>query len=199
MDEVMGPVRLLRVEDERTLNIVHAAFLEQRRDRFDEMGVDNIFEDDIYCRFFRDAAIAGFGQARPALFVHALMAGDTVAATSWGTTSVDHYSLYINSTDSGEASKFRLMNILLADLMDELLDMGITSFDLGLGDFAYKERWTDPQPVFNCVLPLTAAGRLAAVYLSGSTAIKRTIKQNPRLWQLASQVRLMLFRLRPGK
>lgn len=199
MDETMGPVRLVRVDDEPMLDRVHAAFLEQRRSRFDEMGVDNIFENHMFRRFFRAAAIGSFRQARPTMVAHALMAGDSVAATCWGTMAGDHYSLYINSTDSGEASKFRLMNILLAELMDELLDIGITTFDLGLGDFSYKERWTEPQAVFNSLVPLTPAGRLAAFALTRRTAIKRTIKQNPKLWQAASTVRRLLFRLKPGK
>jgi len=195
MGDAMGEVRLVRVNDADTLDRVHAEFLEQRRARFDEMGIDNVFEQPHFVRFFREAAIAGFGAERPAMLVHALMAGDAVVATVWGTLAHNHYSLYINSTTAGEGSQFRLMSILIADLMDELLDMGVTSFDMGLGDFSYKDRWTDPQTVFNSVVPLTAKGKLAAAMIARGTAIKRTIKQNPKLWEAASSVRRVLFRL----
>jgi CelD/BcsL family acetyltransferase involved in cellulose biosynthesis len=83
--------------------------------------------------------------------------------------------------------------------MDELLDMGIKTFDLGLGDFSYKERWTDPQPVFDCAIPLTAVGRVAALGLSARTTLKRTIKQNPRLWETARQVRRAIHRMKPSR
>ncbi|QQR39181.1 GNAT family N-acetyltransferase [Devosia rhizoryzae] len=199
MEEAMGKVELIRVEDAAMLEHVHQRFLEQRRERFDEMGVDNVFEEPVFRAFFHEAALAGFGQERPALLVHSLMANGAVTATSWGTTAGDHYSLYINSTESGDASRFSLMSILIADLMDDLIDMGITSFDIGLGDFHYKARWTEPQPVYNSLLPLTAAGRLAALALTGRSELKRTIKQNPKLWQAASGVRRVLHHLRPGK
>ncbi|NGP16639.1 GNAT family N-acetyltransferase [Devosia aurantiaca] len=199
MEEALGTVELVRVQDAATLEHVHERFLEQRRERFDEMGVDNVFEEPVFRAFFHEAALAGFGQERPPLLVHSLMANGVVTATSWGTTAGDHYSLYINSTESGDASRFSLMSILIADLMDDLIDMGITSFDIGLGDFHYKARWTEPQPVYNSLLPLTAAGRLAALALTGRSELKRTIKQNPKLWQAASGVRRVLHHLRPGK
>lgn len=199
MEEAMGRVELVRVADEPTLECVHAAFLEQRRTRFDEMGVTNVFEDELFRRFFHDVAVESFGAARPAIVVHALMGGGDVTATAWGTTVGDHYSLYINSTLSGDATKFSLMHILIADLMDDLIDMGIRTFDIGLGDFSYKTRWTEAEPVFNSVVPLTARGRLAASALAARSAAKRTIKQNPALWSAASAVRKLLFRLRSGK
>lgn len=199
MEEAVGEVKLVRINDAETLKLVHDTFLEQRRARFDEMGVDNVFEDDFFRRFFHDSSLASFGARRPVLYAHALMGGGEIAATTWGTTSGDHYSLYINSTTASESSKFSLMHILIADLMDELLEDGFTTFDIGLGDFSYKGRWTEAQPVYNGLVALTTKGRIAAAAKSGITGIKRTIKQNPRLWEAAGQVRRVLFRLKSGR
>ncbi|SMQ86076.1 Acetyltransferase involved in cellulose biosynthesis, CelD/BcsL family [Devosia lucknowensis] len=196
MEEAMGTVRLVRVADAATLAQVHEAFLTQRRTRFNEMGITNIFEEPYFRRFFRDATAASFGDPRPVFVAHALMGGDQIAATAWGTTAGDHYSLYINSTTSDEGSKFSLMHILIAELMDQLIDDGFKTFDIGLGDFSYKGRWTDPEPVYQALVPLTAKGRAAAAIMGRVTALKRTIKQNPKLWQITTTVRRALFRLR---
>lgn len=199
LEESLGPVRLVRVSDAETLEKAHAAFLEQRSVRFDEMGVDNVFATPMYRAFFRSAAEASFSAERPVIVCHTLMSGEEIIATVWGATGGDHYSLYINSTTSGPASRFSLMGILIADLMDELVSAGFQTFDLGLGDFAYKKEWTEPHAAYHGFFPLTAKGRAAAHLLRQRGAIKRRIKQDPRLWTLATNVRKTLFRLRGRK
>ena len=199
LEEAMGPVRLVRVTDQATLERVHAVFLEQRKARFDAMGIDNIFGTPLFVRFFKQAVSDGFAAAHPIMCAHALMAGDEIVATTWGAMTKTHYSLFINSAASGPTIKFSLMGILIGDLMDELLARGIETFDLGLGDFDYKADWTEPATVYNGTMALTAKGRLAASARSGQTTIKRAIKQNPTLWTAASRVRQLLFRLRPGR
>ena len=199
MEEGMGPVRLVRADDEAMLARIHAAFLEQRQARFAEMGIDNVFATPLFRRFFLSAAKAGFGQARPVLVAHALMAGDDIVATTWGTVCASHYSLYINSTSSGAASRYSLMGILIADLMDELLAAGMTGFDLGLGDFDYKTDWTEPQTVYEALIPLTWQGAIFAQLSRARLAIKRTVKQTPILWSAAQAARRLLFRLGRGQ
>jgi CelD/BcsL family acetyltransferase involved in cellulose biosynthesis len=199
LEESSGPVRLVRVNDAAMLERAHAVFLEQRSARFDEMGVDNVFASPMYRAFFRSAAEASFGAERPVMVCHALMSGDEIIATVWGATAGNHYSLYINSTTTGPASRFSLMGILISDLMDELVSAGFETFDLGLGDFAYKREWTDPQAAYHGLFPLTSKGRAAAYALRQRGAIKRRIKQDPRLWAMATNLRKTLFRLRGRK
>ena len=127
--------------------------------------------------------------------LHALYAGDTVVATCWGAMAGNPYSQYINSTASGPAAKYSLTAVMIAELMDELNREGITTFDMGLGDFDYKIEWTEPQLVFHSIVPLTARGRLGAVAIAGRAALKRLIKQTPALWQAARWLRLQLRRL----
>lgn len=196
IEEMLGPVRLVRVDDIATFDHVHAVFLAQRGARFDEMGVDNIFAQAPFPQFFRDLSIASFGMARPSMVVHALQAGDDIVATSWGATAGSHYSQYINSTSAGPASRYSLSGILVADLLDELIGAGIETFDMGLGDFDYKVEWTEPQAVFDSVIPLTVIGHIAAGLTQQRSALKRFIKQTPSLWNAAKKARRYIFRLR---
>lgn len=194
LEEALGTVRLVRAATPEAVDTIHAEFLRQRGIRFKEMGVANIFAEDGLRRFFRIATLQGLGSPRPTLAMHALYAGDEIVATSVGSFSGDHYAQYINSTTDGPAAKYSLMGLLMFDLVEELRRDGVTSIDMGLGDFDYKLDWTDQQVSHDAVLPLSPIGSLAAGGLLGLRAAKRAIKQNPTLWRFATSVRSLLNR-----
>ena len=135
-----------------------------------------------------DAVHAAFLTQRGARF-------EEILATCWGAMAGDHYSQYINSTSAGPAAKYSLMAVLVAEVMDDLTQSGILTFDMGLGDFDYKVEWTEPQQVFHSVIALTAKGRIAARFLELRAALKRLIKQTPALWNAAKWLRGQLLRL----
>lgn len=198
LEEMFGPVRLVRVDDAAMLARTQDVFLKQRALRFDSMGIANVFAHAPFPQLFAALASAGFGQERPALSAHALLAGDEIVATCWGVMAGTHYSQYINSTASGPASRFSLTAIMVAELMDELVAGGMTSFDMGLGDFDYKTDWTVPEPVYNSITPFTARGRLAAWVLRQRARLKRHVKQTPQLWRGAKWIRRTLHQWRRG-
>ncbi|MEO8883310.1 MAG: GNAT family N-acetyltransferase [Devosia sp.] len=199
LEENFGKVALRRAETADEVDRQHQAFLAQRAERFAEMGIENIFAGREFVRFFRTLAAAGFGEARPALAFHALYAGEQIVATSIGTYQGAHYSQYINSTASGPAAKVSLTGVLLAELLDELVGAGVTSIDMGSGDFEYKTEWTAPQPLFHSAIALTALGRYARPMLGSGSALKRLIKQTPALWGAAQATRRAAYRVRHRK
>ena len=196
--ETIGPVELRHAESIEEIAAVHAAFLEQRGVRFARMGVPNVFAEDWFVDFFRRAAAVSLGSDRPAMRFHALWADGVILATSCGTCAGPHYSQYINSTDSGPASKYSLSGILMHELLIELAASGITSIDMGLGDFEYKTDWTDKLEVYDGAIGLSPAGRLAGRAVLGLRALKRTIKQNPRLFGAFKRLRTLTLRSRQG-
>lgn len=188
--ETIGPVRLVQAATSDEVDAYHAAFLRQRSARFAEMGVDNIFAEDWFVRFFKSAANRSLGMQRPILRLHALFAGDDILATAFGTYCGTHYSQYINSTAvDGPAVKYSLIGILLHELVVELQREGIETIDIGLGDFAYKELWAEQLAVYDTVVPLTGKGRVVAPQLLALRRLKRGIKQNPRLFGIAKRLR----------
>ncbi len=189
LEEQFGPVSVRRIINAADLAPVHAAFLAQRGERFVQMGVDNVFATPGMVGFFTGLCEAGMGQPRPAFMAHALYAGETILATSFGATAGNHYSQYINSTSSGPASKYSLMGILMAAMMDDLIGSGITGFDMGTGDFAYKSDWTSPQTIFDSAVAVSGRGKLALPVLDVMVSAKRAIKQNPKIWALAQRVK----------
>jgi len=194
LEEAMGTVVLRRAEGIEEIARVHAVFLEQRSTRFIQMGVRNVFAEPWFVDFFRRAAVTSLGSDRPALRFHALYAGETIVATSCGTCCGSHYSQYINSTASGPAARYSLMGVLMYDLVAELAAMGITSIDMGLGDFDYKTDWTDKHVVHDSVIAVTPVGRIAAPVVRGLRRLKREIKQNDKLFGLLKRLRALTLK-----
>ncbi|WP_417579811.1 GNAT family N-acetyltransferase [Pelagibacterium sp.] len=188
LNEGFGTVRLHRAQTPDEVDTMLEVFLDQRGRRFVQMGVENIFERATFKQMFRQLALNGLGQSRPAMSLHALYAGEAIVATSVGTYGPTHYSQYINSTDYGDASRYSLMGVTLSALVDELRADGITSLDMGLGDFDYKTDWTHRHSVYDIVLPVSVLGQAGAPMLRGARLVKRKIKQTPSLWKLARTV-----------
>ena len=198
--ELSGTMSLRRAETADELDRQHQAFLAQRAERFAEMGVENIFASREFVRFFKTLAAAGFGEPRPALTFHALYAGDQIVATSVGTYLSGDALLPVHQLDGQPRRKVSLTGLLLAELLDELVAGGITSIDMGTGDFDYKIEWTVPQPLFHSVIPADSAGPNQGATLYWVQR-KRLIKQTPVLWAAAQVqvVRLAAYRVRHRK
>jgi CelD/BcsL family acetyltransferase involved in cellulose biosynthesis len=192
--EMLGPVDLRAATTPQEIARVHQVFLEQRAARFAHQGIANIFAEPHFVRFMREAAISSLASDRPTTRFHALYAGETIVATSFGAFCGTHYSQYINSTEGGEAAKFRLIGILMHELFKDCAARGATTIDMGLGDFDYKADWTEPQTACDGMIPLTAAGRLGGTVLLAGRRAKRAIKQHDRLWALAKKLRAALAR-----
>lgn len=185
LEELFGPISFGRATTPQQITEAHGAFLAQRGARFDQMGIVNIFAQAPFQRFFVDTAIREGGKARPALSFHVLKAGDMILATAVGAYCGTHFAQYINSHASGEAAKYSLTGVMMAELCDALNAEGIVSMDLGTGDFDYKTEWCTAETVFNSAIPLSALGRMMVPLMRLSVTSKRTIKQNPHLWKLA--------------
>jgi CelD/BcsL family acetyltransferase involved in cellulose biosynthesis len=84
--------------------------------------------------------------------------------------------------------------VLLVNVIADLADQGVQSFDLGVGEARYKTFFCkEPEPLFDSFLPLTALGKLAAMTASASGHVKRQIKQNNALLRLVHTIRSRLF------
>ncbi len=201
LDEHFGAVELRRLTEAKDVEMALGVFIEQREQRFAAMGVKNIFASPSFQKLFREAILLSAKCNRPLLCVHALYAGDQIVATSLGACGKDHYSQYINSTASGEPSRYSLMGVTMSLLVDALRNRGISSIDMGLGDFDYKLDWTRRQEVYDIVVPVSIVGRAAAPLVRARRSLKRTIKQTPAFWRVARtiQSRLNDARRRLGK
>ncbi len=162
---------------------IAAALMQQKTQRFTDMGVSPLFASAGMRAFVeRLAAETGDG----ALELHALSAGERIVATYAGFTRGGRFSAMLNSFDMDEAiARSSPGDLLLHALLRNLVDRKMTHFDLGAGEARYKQSVCDETiELFELVVPVTVKGALAAPLLTQVIRLKRWVKQMPRLASL---------------
>jgi CelD/BcsL family acetyltransferase involved in cellulose biosynthesis len=80
--------------------------------------------------------------------------------------------------------------ILMRDIIDHYAGLGYRALDLGIGSDEYKRMFCKgDEPIFDCFIPLTSRGKLAAAAISGINRAKHLVKHNPALFQMAQRLR----------
>ncbi len=83
-----------------------------------------------------------------------------VVSAHLGFIGCDRFHYVLSAYDTGYG-RFGVGQLLLQHLIDDSFDKGLSTFDLGVGDFPYKERWaTHRLALFSYERALTTAGWL---------------------------------------
>ncbi|MEM1045780.1 MAG: GNAT family N-acetyltransferase [Pseudomonadota bacterium] len=188
-----GDLRCIVPADPAEYETVFDAFLEQRAARFAVMGVHNIFTDTGMTAFLREVSAPRADGEAPLVNMHALLAGDRICATYSGLTHGGQYSCFSNSIEE-EFGRYSPGEILLRDVIETHCLAGLDALDLGMGTERYKQSWCDPDPLFDCFIPMTLLGGLQKTRIQTLLAVKRTIRSSPHLWSVAKAVRKRLNR-----
>jgi CelD/BcsL family acetyltransferase involved in cellulose biosynthesis len=187
-----GPVSFGWAETrDETLDLLDT-FFAQRSRQFAAMGVEDIF--DAHARaFYREVAL--LGGDNPARFrLGYVKLGDEVLATFNVVVCRGRMIAVSASLTEGEMQKYSPGSLLLRHQIEDACAKGLAYYDIGVGAAAYKDQWCDViQPLFDSFIALKPQALLATVPLSAAARLKRAIKSNPHLWQLAQRVRMRLF------
>ncbi len=157
------------------------AFLVQKASRFAAMGVPNPFDDPSVLRFMHETAVAPLASCPPApVRCFAMMIGERIAAVFGGAIHGGRFSGMFTSFDPDpQIAKFSPGDLLLLHLVKTMCARGLTAFDLGAGDAGYKGDYCPiAEPLFDCVLPMTMKGRLAAAGFAAKLAAKSAAKRH---------------------
>jgi CelD/BcsL family acetyltransferase involved in cellulose biosynthesis len=193
-----GEVRMVTpqapTEIMRTLQTLFA----QKAKSFARMGVANLFERPGCMEFFVD--LATNPHTRHLVHVSRLDVGDQWAAINLGLVDRDCYYHVLASYDDGEASRFGPGAAHLRDLMAYAIAAGKRRFDFTIGDERYKTEWADTaMSLYDHVSSATARGWPLATLTRTRRQLKRTIKQNPVLWEAFSRMRAAARAALPGR
>lgn len=156
------------------------ALIEQKTVRFIDMGVEGVFEREGARRMLRRLSReTGDG----AMEIHGLSVGGRVVATYAGVVRGGRFSAMLNSFDMDEEiARCSPGELLLHALMRNLVERGMTHFDLGAGEARYKSAVCDETiELCDLVLPVSPRGAVAAPLFSAYLRLKRRVKQSPRL------------------
>lgn len=190
----IGPVRYLAAGgDSAVRQRIIEAFFAQKIARFETQKIDAGFDSKAMWDFVETAS-------RPSevnhLELHALLCGENIVATYGGATHQNHFSGFFNSFDADpEIAKSSPGDLLLLKLIAAKCAEGVTTFDLGIGEARYKQMVCDEAvPLFDSFIPVTWKGSIAAIVLSLSQRIKRSLKQNRKAFEAARRLRALLHR-----
>jgi CelD/BcsL family acetyltransferase involved in cellulose biosynthesis len=118
-----------------------------------------------------------------------------VAATNLGLIFGGRYYHILAAYDDGEVSKYGPGAAHLRELMRYAIEHGCDAFDFTIGDEPYKREWCDTVIALRDVRSaLSWRGTGLVLVSTGLARAKRTIKQTPLLWNLATKLRAALGR-----
>jgi len=175
----VGPVSYVEARTPAEIDAILSAFFDQKARRFAQMGVPDPFIDETVRAFIRGAAVAD----GPAISLFAIRAGDRIAAMFGGPVHGGRFSGMFTSFDADPAiARCSPGNLLLLHLVRSFADRGLTAFDLGVGEAAYKKDYCPVEVrLAESILPMTAKGRIAAAAFSAALTAKGLVKRSPAL------------------
>ena len=189
-----GEVRIVHPDNETDIVETLDTLMTQKGRAFARMGVADIFLQPGYREFYR--AVATDPATRHLVHVSSLQVGDETAAVNLGLTFRDRYYYILASYGDGELARFGPGAAHLRDLMQYAIGRDFRVFDFTVGDEPYKREWCGESPLYDYVAGAGVRGAMVAALLRMTRSLKRTVKRNPRLWNIAYTTREKLGRLR---
>lgn len=187
----IGDVRCFSAKNAAEAQAILDAFRVQKAQRMQEMGVRNVFAEAAAEAFLEQGALDFAARGKGGIELHALTLDDRVIATFGGAAHQGRFSGMFNSFDLDPGlTRHSLGEQLLSWLIQSKCREGLHSFDLGVGEARYKQTWCDTiEPLFDCYLPVSAAGWALYAVKAGKRRLKGAIKRSAFCWRMVQQVR----------
>ncbi|MCV9997476.1 GNAT family N-acetyltransferase [Pararhizobium sp. YC-54] len=169
-------------------------FFEQKAIRFNALGLPNVFQDTETQAFFHAlAAIEPTCEGQP-LELHAIrlrgQENGRIVAIAGLSRKGDHVICQFGSIDEDIAADASPGELLFYLIIRKCNAEGVTLFDFGIGDQAYKRSWCTVETIQrDIVLPLTLRGRLAASVHRAAVRLKAGIKKNRKAYAFLQRLR----------
>ncbi|MCB1477142.1 MAG: GNAT family N-acetyltransferase [Rhodobiaceae bacterium] len=184
-----GEVALRRAATVEEALTLFDTYLAQKQQRMRDQRIGNVFEQPKVQAFYRTLIEREAGQPDGIADFYWLQVGDNVAATWFGIHHGGRWSGMITSFDAEKFGTLHAAEILIKKMVEDLSIRGFKVLDLGIGEARYKNDWCDgTDRLIDIFLACGPMGHFAAPALSAAYAVKRIVKQNPKLKSLAMRV-----------
>jgi len=171
------------------------AFFRIKPLRMAEQQLPNVFAEPGVEGFIRDACMTQLAGGGHAIDIHALECDDEVIAIYAGVADGHRFSMMFNTYTMSDNSRYSPGLILMRNIVDHHAERGYRALDLGIGSDDYKKLFCkSDEPIFDCFIPLSLRGKMAAAAMSGVTRVKRLVKHNPALFRMAQKLRSAIRR-----
>ncbi len=184
-----GGWRIFKADDEAECIYVLDRFFKLKGERLKSMGLRDVFADTKVQSFFKSLYIGELGSPAPRYELHALEVGGDIAAVGGCTINGKQITVEFGGICSSDR-QLSPGDILYHLLIEQCCKRGFEIFDFGVGDEFYKRRWCDVETWHrDTFIPLTTKGRIAVSALRQIAAVKKSIKNNPKLFAIIKRVR----------
>ncbi len=184
-----GGWRMFKADTAVECTYVLDRFFKLKGERLKSMGLKDVFADPKVQSFFKALYIGALGTAAPRYELHALEVGDEIAAVGGCTVNGKHFTVEFGGICSNDR-QLSPGDILYHLLIEQCCRRGFKIYDFGVGDEFYKRRWCDVESWHrDTFIPLTAKGRILVSGLKRIAALKKSIKNNPKLFSLIKRLR----------
>src|SRR5580704_10979123 len=164
------------------INRLLDAFFRIKPQRMAEQRLPNVFAEPGVENFIREACMAPLSGGGRVIEIHALENDGEVIAIFAGVADGYRFSMMFNTYTVSASSRYSPGLILLRHIVDHYAERGYRTLDLGVGSDGYKRLFckTD-EPIFDCFMPLSPRGTVAATIASAANRTKRVVKRSPAL------------------
>ncbi len=170
----IGNLHFKVAEDFHDIDALTSKMIEQKTRRYQETGIRDLFEDDMYRKFYLNTAKELVQNG--IVHVSGLFLDDTIIAVHWGLVYRDRFYYLMPSFEDGSWRKYSPGRLLLEYLIKWCFDSGIKVFDFTVGDDSYKYNWADKEmALYDYHEPVNLKGKKYILF----TKIKKNIKKYP--------------------
>ena len=166
------------------------AFFRIKPLRMAEQKLPNVFAEAGVEDFIRDACVVPLASGGHVIDIHALECDNEVIAIFAGVADGQRFSMMFNTYTISDNARHSPGLILIRDIVDHYAERGYRTLDLGVGSDDYKRLFCKgDEPLFDCFIPLSPRGKVAAAAMSGIHRAKHLVKKTPALFQMAQRLR----------
>ena len=190
----VGGATLRIAETEAQVNEFLDVSFSQMAKRFDQAGIWNRFEDEGVGSFMRELATLSLGKQEPELMIYGLEIDGKLRATFAGGVRNGQFSGCFISFGEDEYSYISPGEMIIHLVIQDCVNKGFNTFDLGRGEERYKTSWCDTTiPMFETNIALTKRAFAFSAYERLKNSAKRLVRNNQVLWALAKKVRAKYY------
>ncbi len=188
--EAMGPWRRIQGQTPQQATEMLDLFFVMKRERFRQFGIPNAFADEGVVRFLHGLFAEAAAGPNPDFVLHGLEVAGKIRAVTGSSISGDRIVCEFSSFAIDDTARASPGEFLFFEDIEQACKLGLSVYDFSVGDEPYKRLWCDIfQTQFDCLIPLNAKGKLAAVGFKAAGEVKRVLKSNDRLWKAAKKIR----------
>lgn len=186
----MGGYELFIPKTDEDIKLVLNEFLKLKAERFKEMGINDVFDNEETKDFLFQSALEPEMDGIKLFEIYQLKVGGKTRAVCAIGNFRDYSQAYINAVSYDDFAKFSPGDMILYAMIEDLIDRKFSKFDLGVGYERYKESWSSVEKeMFDNILPISTASIPYVTTSRIKSDAKRYLRNNAKLWTKYKQIR----------